>query len=97
MKLKGRHWVAIWLAAFLVMAALVVWRQTDALATARQLRTLESARAALEATRSDLVGQIRRARSRAVLVPLARERLGLRMPQDSEIVILQAPGGGAGR
>ncbi len=90
MKLKGRHWVAIWLAGFLAAAALVVWRQTDALATARQLKTLESARGALEATRADLAARVRRDRSRAVLVPLAR-RLGLRLPLDSEIIILQDP------
>ncbi len=90
MKLKGRHWIAIWLLAFLAAAALVVWRQTDALATARQLKALESARGALETSRADLTARIRRARSRAVLVPLAR-RLGLRLPQDSEIIILQDP------
>jgi cell division protein FtsB len=91
MKLKGRHWVAIWLAGFLVMAAAVVWRQTEALATVRQLRTLEAARGALEATRADAVAAIRHAQSRAVLVPLARAQLGLSLPQDTEIVILQVP------
>ena len=91
MKLKGRHWVAIWLAGFLVMAAAVVWRQTEALATVRQLRTLEAARGALEATRADAIAAIRHARSRAVLVPLAQARLGLRLPQDTEIIILQDP------
>ncbi|HVO34285.1 MAG TPA: hypothetical protein VMT21_01900 [Gemmatimonadales bacterium] len=91
MKLKGRHWVAIWLAGFLVMAAAVVWRQTEALATVRQLRALQAARGALEATRADAIAAIRHARSRAVLVPLAEARLGLRLPQDTEIVILQVP------
>ena len=70
-KLKGRHWVAIWLAGFLVMAAAVVWRQTEALATVRQLSALQAARGALEATRADAVAAIRHAQSRAVLVPLA--------------------------
>jgi cell division protein FtsB len=91
MTLRGRHWVAIWLAGFLAMAALVVWRQTDALAAARQLKALQTTRAALEATRAATNAAIRHARSRAVLVPLARSRLGLRLPQDSEIVILQDP------
>jgi hypothetical protein len=91
MKLRGRHWVAIWLASFLVMAAWVVWRQTEALATVRQLKALQSVRGALEAAAADDVGAIRHARSRAVLVPLARSRLGLRLPLDSEIIILQDP------
>jgi hypothetical protein len=90
-KLKGRHWVAIWLAGFLATAGFVVWRQTEALATARQLKTLQSARGALEATRADAIGEIRHARSRGVLVPLAQARLGLRLPQDTEIIILQDP------
>jgi hypothetical protein len=91
MKLKGRHWVAIWLAGFLVTAAAVVWRQTEALATVRQLRTLQAARGALEATRADAIASLRRAQSRGVLVPLAEAKLGLRLPQDTEIVILQVP------
>jgi len=90
-KLKGRHWVAIWLAGFLVTAAAVVWRQTEALATVRQLRALQQTRGALEATRADAIAAIRHAQSRAVLVPLAQARLGLRLPQDTEIVILQVP------
>ena len=91
MTLRGRHWVAIWLAGFLVMAAVVVWRQTDALASARQLKALETTRAALQATRAATTAAIRHARSRAVLVPLAESRLGLRLPLDSEIIILQDP------
>jgi hypothetical protein len=88
-KLRGRHWVALWLMGFLLMAAVVVWRQTEALATARQLRTLQTTRTALEATVAAAGGRVRRARSRAVLVPLVASRLGLRPSQDSEIVILQ--------
>ena len=91
MRLKGRHWVAIWLAGFLVTAAAVVWRQSEALTTVRQLRALEQTRGALEATRADAIAAIRHAQSRAVLVPLAQARLGLRLPQDTEIVILQVP------
>jgi len=90
--LRGRHWVALWLAGFLVTAVLVVWRQSRALALARQLRTLQTTEAALEASRASTLAGIRRARSRAVLVPLAESRLGLRVAQDSDIIILQDPG-----
>jgi soluble lytic murein transglycosylase-like protein len=89
--LRGRHWVALWLAAFCVTAALVVWRQTEALAAARRLKTLETTLHALEASRATTSAAIRRSRSRAVLVPLAEARLGLRLPQDTDIVILQDP------
>jgi len=79
------------LAAFLATAACVVWRQTEALATARELQAQGRTRGALEARRSALIGRIQRARSRAMLIPLAQRRLGLRLPQDSEITILQDP------
>lgn len=92
MSLRGRHWVAIWLAGFLATAAAVVWRQTAALETARRLRALQAARGALETSRAAAAAAVRRARSRAVLEPIARERLGLRPPNDTEIVILQRPG-----
>jgi len=87
--LKGRHWLAVWLAAFLATALLVVWRQSAALSAARELQSLQKARGTLETSRSSLVGDIHRSRSRAVLVPLVERRLGLRLPQDSEITILQ--------
>jgi hypothetical protein len=87
--LRGRHWVALWLAGFLAVAAAVVWRQTEALATARDLRSLQAARGALETSRAAAAAAVRR----AVLVPLAEARLGLRSPNDTEIVILQRPRG----
>ena len=89
--LKGRHWVAIWLAGFLAVGLMVVWRQSAALQTSREVQALEQTRGALETSKSALIGEISRARSRAVLVPLAESRLGLRLPQDSEITILQEP------
>ena len=93
MRLKGRHWVAIWLAGFLAVAASVMWRQAEAVKTATTLRALQNARGALETGKAAAIADARRARSRGVLVPLVERRLGLRLPQDSEIVILQRPGG----
>jgi hypothetical protein len=88
---RGRHWLALWLSAFLVAALIVVWRQSAARATALELRELERRRGALEVRKAALVGALHRARSRAVLVPLAERRLGLRLPDDSEITIVQEP------
>lgn len=90
--LKGRHWVVLWLLGFLLTALAVVRRQSAALETARALQDLRTVRAALEVSRASLVADVARAKSRAVLVPLAQRRLGLRLPQDSEITILQNPG-----
>ena len=81
--------MAIWLAGFLVTTAGVVWRQSLARATALELRQLDVTRGVLEVAKAGAAGGIHRAKSRAILVPLAERRLGLRLPQDSEITILQ--------
>lgn len=90
MKLKGRGWVAVWLLALLAVLAWVVARQTAAHLVATELRLAQDERSTLEARRADLLRRIREAGSRAVLVPRV-ESLGLRLPVDSEIVILQVP------
>ena len=90
-RLKGRHWVALWLGGFLAVALLVVWRQSTALRTAQELQALQKTRGALEVSKSSTTLEVHRARSRAVLVPLAERALGLRLPHDSEITILQDP------
>jgi hypothetical protein len=84
--LRGRHWVAGWLLAFLAAAGLVIARSTSGLRLARALAEARITRAALEGRRADLEQRARVAQSRRVLVPLAQQR-GLRLPSDSEIVL----------
>jgi len=90
---KGRHWAALWLLAFLAVAWLVIARQTSAIRAARELAALREERAALSGRGADLERRIRTAESRTVLLPLARRSLGLRVPADTEIILLPAPGG----
>jgi hypothetical protein len=90
-RLKGRHWVFLWLLVFLGGALLVVSRQTTALRTARRLHDLREERGTLEARRADLERRIRIASSRQVLVPIAQRTLGLHEPADSEFVLLPVP------
>lgn len=90
---KGRIWVGAWLAFILAMLAWVVARQTSAVVTAGELSELREQRAALEAAHAELLARIRLDRSRDVLIPRA-EALGLRLPADSEVVILQVPEAG---
>ncbi|NIN11394.1 MAG: hypothetical protein GTN62_07800 [Gemmatimonadales bacterium] len=80
----------LWLLFVLAVLAWVVARQTSAVVTAGEVEQLRNRRSYLEAERAELLRRIRKAASRAVLVPRA-ESLGLRLPVDSEIVILQAP------
>ncbi|HEX4574823.1 MAG TPA: hypothetical protein VH158_06805 [Gemmatimonadales bacterium] len=94
MRLKGRHWVAVWLVAFLATTWVVYARQTAAIRAARELGDLRTRHANLEGQTADLERRIRAAQSRAVLVPRAQARLGLHLPSDSEIILLPAPGNG---
>jgi len=87
---KGRVWVAGWLVFALAMLAWVVARQTSAVVTASALGAVRDERATQEARAAELVARVREARSRRVLIPRA-QALGLRLPADSEIVILQTP------
>src|SRR5207245_4825811 len=96
MALKGRHWLGLWLLAALAALSLVIWRQTDGLRAARALAEARERRASLEGTRSELQRRIRDAESRAVLIPRAQQRLGLRQPADTEIILLPVPSGGGG-
>src|SRR3989442_227898 len=77
---KGRHWVALWLVAFLVTTWLVYARQTAAIRAARELADLRARRANLDGHRADLERPIRAAQSRAVLLPRAQARLSLHPP-----------------
>jgi hypothetical protein len=84
MALKGRHWAAVWLLA----------RQTSAIRAARDLAALREEHANLAGHGAELERRIRAATSRAVLLRRARGRLGLRLPADTEIILLPAPGAG---
>jgi hypothetical protein len=96
MALKGRHWLALWLIAALAALSLVIWRQTDGLRAARALGEARQRRAALEGKKSELERRIRVAESRAVLIPRAQQRLGLRQPADTDIILLPVPAKRAG-
>ena len=80
--------LALSFAALLGALTLVIWRQSNALETLRVLDGLRDDRAIAEAERSDLLRRIERLESRAHVVAAARDRLGMRVPAASEIVIL---------
>jgi hypothetical protein len=90
MPARGRHWLALWLLFALGTLAWVVARQTASVVLVTRLRETRAQRSVLEGQRAELLRRIRAAGSRAVLIPRARA-LGLRLPADSEIIILQVP------
>lgn len=83
----GRFWVAFWLALFLAVAIAVVARQQAALTTARDLGTLRTQRAALEARRAGLERRITINSTAEVLLPKVA-RLGLGLPADTALSTL---------
>ena len=88
---RGRPgWVGAlgWLLLLLASLTLVTWRQTRGVALEREVRRLETARAMKEAERVELTREIERLRSRSRIVQVARDRLGMHLPADNEIVIL---------
>jgi hypothetical protein len=91
MRLKGRHWLLLWLVVFVGVLLAIATRQSAGFRTARLVGDLREERTALEARRAELERQIRLASSRQVLVPLVERRLGLHQPSDSEFTLLPLP------
>lgn len=87
---RGRL-VALVLAGFLLIAMGVILRRTFGIATATEVQQLERRRAALVAERLLLEGEVRAAASRATLQPIAEQRLQMRVPSDSQVIILSRP------
>ena len=90
MRLRGRHWIAVWLVALLAALWVVIARQTAALNAARALTDLRTERASLEGRRAELERRVRAAQSRAILLPRAQKQ-GLRLPADTEIILIPVP------
>jgi cell division protein FtsL len=76
-------------------AALVIWRQTKSVEMERRVRAVQEEQAIAEAERLALIKQIQTLSSRARITRVARERLGMHLPADSEIVFLPVPAGSA--
>lgn len=85
----GTSKVALAVAAFLASLSLVTWRQGEALDASRDLEALRQESLLEAATREELENRIRELESRSRVVREAQRRLGLREPEDSEVVSLQ--------
>jgi cell division protein FtsL len=90
---RGRAIVAVALTAFVLMAAAVVWRRSYGIAHTRELQVLENRRRQLVAERASLQSAVRLAASRGRIGDAAEQRLGMRVPSDTQVVILTRPDG----
>ena len=86
---RGRSVVALTLFGFVLVATSVIWRRTFGLSQSRMVQQLERQRADLRAQRSQLQRDIRTAASRDKLTPLVEQRLRLRMPSDSQVIVIE--------
>ena len=89
--MRGRTIVALVLVGFVLVATGVIWRRSVGVAQARAIQRLEQQRAGLEARRAAIEREIRDATSRARLARIAEERLGMRVPSDSQVITLPRP------
>ena len=81
--------VAILLASFLLVALAIVWRRTVGISESKHLTDLESRRIQLAGERARLESEIRDASTRQRLGAVAESRLGMHIPSDNQVVILQ--------
>jgi cell division protein FtsL len=84
---RGRSVVALTLFGFVLVATCVIWRRTFGYSQTRMVQQLERQRQALSAQRAQLHREIRDAASRDKLTASA-ERLRLRMPSDSQVIVI---------
>ncbi len=89
---RGRAVVALGLAVFVLVGAAAVWRRSLGIEHARSLRALESRRAQLVTERATLEGDVRLAAARGRVGSVAEERLGMRVPSDTQVVLVARAG-----
>ncbi len=86
--MRGRNLVGLLLAAFVVVALAVVWRRTIGIRQSETVTTLDARKGQLQGERVRLESEIREASSRQRLGETVENRLGLRIPADTQVVIL---------
>ncbi|BAH38463.1 hypothetical protein GAU_1421 [Gemmatimonas aurantiaca T-27] len=82
--LKGRSIVAISLGLFVAVTAIVVWRRSVGVGTARDMQRMEAERRALRSERITLENELRRAMGRRQVVQEAERRLGMHVATEAQ-------------
>ena len=88
---RGRQLTAIVLLGFLVLTSAVVWRKSYGFTEGQKLRELAERRTELDARRTRLDGDIRSIVTLRRLGAIVEKRLGLRVPADSQIILIRRP------
>ncbi len=90
-KRRGRQKVALVLLSFLALASAVVWRKSFGFTEGQRVRALAERRTELDARRTRIEGDIRSTLTLRRLGAIVEKRLGLRVPADSQIILLTRP------
>lgn len=87
---RGRRAAGVlgWLVVLLCSLAVVTWRQTQGVMRENALRDLRAERAIVDAERMELERRIQALTTRTRVLRVARERLGMSLPSDGEIILL---------
>lgn len=85
---RGRSVVALTLFGFVLVATSVIWRRTFGQMQSRRVQQLERQRQDLRAQWSQLQREIRDAASRDKITATAEQRLRLRTPSDSQVIVI---------
>ena len=88
---RGRSLVALALAGFVLIATAVIWRRGYGVSTAADLRLLVRQRDQLRAERANVMRRIADLTGRDRLGSVAERDLGMRVPADSQVIVLPEP------
>lgn len=88
---RGRSRIALGLVLFVMLGSGVIYRRSLGIKREGELRDLERHRQELAGRRARLEGEIRELSSRAHLAPVAEQRLHMKIPGDSQTVLLDVP------
>jgi cell division protein FtsB len=88
---RGRSVAAAVLLGFVVVATAVIWRRGYGVAHSMEFRQLDRQRVQLQAQRAALERQIHELTGRAHLGVIAERQLDMRVPPDSQVIVLPAP------
>jgi hypothetical protein len=86
--MRGRTLVGVVLVAFVLVALSIVWRRTIGIDESDRFAQLDAKRVELEGERARLESEIREASARQTLGAAVEGRLGMHIPNDTQVVIL---------
>lgn len=88
---RGRTFVFLGLVGFLAVTGVVVLRRASGRAKQFELEALERQRTQLVGEAARLDAELRALASRGRLAPLVEQKLGMRVPVDSQVRYLELP------